>query len=207
MELADVLRRRRMTRAFRPDPLPEGTVEAMVGAALRAPSAGNTDGWAFVALEGDEQTARYWDVSLPTERRDGFPWPGLLDAPLLLVPLCRPAAWVERYGEPDKARTGLGADEQAWAVPYWWVDTAFATMLAQLAAIDRGLGTCFFGQFEHEPALRAALGVPDGWRALGTLAVGWPDAAADRPSRSATRGRPTVEEVLHRGGWSGGPRS
>jgi nitroreductase len=86
-------------------------------------------------------------------------------------------------------------------VPYWWVDTAFAAMLAQLAAVDAGLGSCFFGLFEHEGAVLAALGVPPGWRAVGTIAVGWPDPERDRPSRSATRGRPEVSQVLHRDGW------
>lgn len=202
VELAEVLRRRRSIRAFRSDPLPEGMVEDMVAAALRAPSAGNTDGWAFVALEGREQTSRYWDVTLPLERRDSFPWPGLLDAPALVLPLCRPDAWVTRYGEPDKVRSGLGAGTDAWSVPYWWVDTAFAAMLAQLAAVGAGLGTCFFGLFDHEDAVLAALGVPPGWRAIGTIAVGWPDPERDRASRSVQRGRPDVSEVLHREGWS-----
>jgi hypothetical protein len=63
------------------------------------------------------------------------------------------------------------------------------------------LGACFFGLFEHEAAVLAALGVPDGWRAVGTVAVGHP-APDDEPGRSATRPRPAVDEVLHRGGWA-----
>lgn len=199
MELDDLLRRRRMVRAFTAEPLPEGTAARLVAAALRAPAAGSTDGRAFVALEGQVQTARYWDVTLPASRRSGFPWPGLLDAPLLLVCCCRPDAWVRRYAEPDKARTGLGAGPDAWPVPYWWVDTGFGAMLAQLAAIDDGLGSCFFGAFEHEGALLRELDVPEGWRIAGVLAVGHP--APDRPSRSAARARPSVDDVLHRGGW------
>lgn len=203
MELGDVLARRRTCRAFRTDAVADDVAESMVAAALRAPSAGNTDGWAFVTLEGPVQTARYWDATLPVERRDGFAWPGLLRAPLLFLPLCRPAAWVERYAEPDKRHSGLGVGEQGWPVPYWWVDTAFATMLAQAAAIDRGLGVCFFGQFDHEPAAHQALGVPDGWRSIGTVAVGWPDPdpAAHRAGRSAARPRPSVASALHRGRW------
>ena len=194
-----MLRRRRMVRAFTDEALHAGTTEALVAAALRAPAAGNTHGVAVVALEGRDETARYWDVTLPPDRRADFPWPGLLRAPLLLVVLCRPEAWVERYAEPDKASTGLGGAAEDWPVPYWWVDSAFAALLAQLAAVDDGLGACFFGLFDHEPAVLGALGVPDGWRGLGTIAVGHP--APDRPSRSAARGRPSVDDVLHRGGW------
>lgn len=202
MELDEVLRRRRMVRSFQARPVPEGTVEQLVDAARRAPSAGNAHGLAVVALEGPDETARYWDVALPAERRASFPWPGLLAAPVLLVVCCRPEAWVERYTEPDKARTGLGEGTDAWAVPYWFVDTAFAAMLAQLAAIDAGLGALFFGLFEHERPVLDALGVPEGWRAVGAIAVGWP-AEDDRPSRSAARGRQTRDDVLHRGGWQG----
>ena len=40
----------------------------------------------------------------------------------------------------------------------------------------------------------AALGIPEGWRALGTIALGHP--APDEPGRSAKRPRRTVDEVL-----------
>ncbi len=191
-----------MVRAFTADPLPPGTLADLVDLARRAPSAGHSQGWAFVALEGPEETARYWDVTLPPERRAGFRWPGLVAAPALLVALVRPAAWVERYAEPDKAATGLGAAADAWPVPYWWVDGGAAVEHVLLGAVERGLGACLFGLFEHEAAVLEALGVPEGWRAIGTIALGRPDPAADVPGRSAaSRPRLDVDAVLHRGRW------
>lgn len=202
MELNDAVRRRRMVRSFTSEPLAPGTIEALVDLARRAPSAGNSQGWAFVALEGPEETARYWDVTLPADRRPGFRWPGLLAAPAIVVVLVRPQAWVERYAEPDKAATGLGEGTDAWAVPYWWVDGGLAVEHLLLGAVDGGLGACFFGLFDHEPAVLAALGVPDGWRAVGTVALGHPaDPAAEPAGRSATRPRHDVAQVLHRGRW------
>jgi nitroreductase len=199
LELADAVRRRRMVRAFTEEPLLPGTVAALVDLARRAPSAGHTQGWAFVALEGPEQTARYWDVTLPAERRATFRWPGLVAAPALVVALVRPSAWPERYAEPDKAASGLGSGNEAWAVPYWWIDGGMAVEHLLLGAVDAGLGACFFGLFGHEEAVLAELGVPDGWRALGTIALGHP--APDEPGRSTARGRRALTDVLHEGGW------
>ena len=199
MELADAVRRRRMVRAFTPDPLLPGAIEDLIDLARRAPSAGHSQGWAFVALEGPGETTRYWDAALPEERRAGFGWQGLLTAPGLVVVLVRPDAWVERYAEPDKAATGLGAGADAWSVPYWWVDGGMAVEHLLLGAVAVGLGACFFGLFDHEPAVLAALGVPDGWRAVGTVALGHP--APDKPGRSASRPRHDVGEILHRGRW------
>jgi nitroreductase len=199
VELGQAVRHRRMVRAFSAEPLAPGAIEQLVDLARRAPSAGHTQGWAFVALEGPEATARYWDVALPAERRASFRWPGLVAAPALLVALVRPEAWVERYAEDDKARTGLGAGVDAWPVPYWWVDAGMAVEHVLLGAVELGLGACFFGLFDHEAAVLAALGLPDGWRGVGTIALGHP--APDEPGRSATRPRRPLDEVLHRGRW------
>src|SRR5690606_7060757 len=124
---------------------------------------------------------------------------GLVAAPVLLVALVRPESWVERYGEPDKASTGLGEGVDAWSVPYWWVDGGAAVEHLLLGAVDAGLGACFFGLFGHERAVLAALGVPEGWRAVGTVALGHP--APDEPGRSAARPRLSLADVVHRGGW------
>jgi nitroreductase len=204
MELHDALARRHMVRAYRADPIDADVLERVLGAAVAAPSAGNTGGFDLIVLEGPEQTARYWDTTLAPERRAGFPWPGLLDAPVLVVVCVDPGAYVERYGEPDKVHTGLGAAGDDWPVPYWFVDGGMAIMALLLAATDAGLGALFFGIFGHEPALAAELGVPAGRRLAGTIALGHP--APDRPSRSGTRGRRDPAAIVHRGTW-GGPRA
>lgn len=188
-----------MVRAFTNDPVDPVAVDGLIDLARRAPSAGNAQGCAYVVLSGAAETRRYWDVTLPDARRATFRWPGLVAAPVLVVVLVRPEAWVERYGEPDKVTTGLGGAAESWPVPYWWVDAGMAVEHLLLGAVGAGLGACFFGLFDHEEAVLRALGVPDAWRAVGTVALGHP--AADEPGRSADRPRPRLEEIVHRDGW------
>jgi nitroreductase len=84
-------------------------------------------------------------------------------------------------------------------VPFWWVDAGMAVEHLLLGVVEAGLGACFFGLFDHEEAVLAALGVPAGWRAVGAVALGHP--APDRPGRSQGRGRRPLGDILHRGAW------
>jgi nitroreductase len=86
-------------------------------------------------------------------------------------------------------------------VPYWWVDAGMAVEHVLLGAVDRGLGACFFGLFDQETAVLSALGVPEGWRAVGTIALGHPLDGADEDGRSVARGRRSLADVYHSGGW------
>jgi len=189
-----------MVRDYRPDPVERELVDDLLSLASKGPSAGNTWGTHFVVLHGPEQTGGYWDLTLPSDRRADFPWPGLLRAPVIVLPCGDAGAYVERYAEPDKARTGLGESTDAWPIPYWHVDTAMATMTLLHAATDRGLGALFFGIFDHERAVCDALGVPDDVRPIGAVTLGWP-GESDRPSASARRGRPELDDIVHRGRW------
>ncbi|MBM3684583.1 MAG: nitroreductase family protein [Actinobacteria bacterium] len=213
MEFVDVVRARRMTRDFLADPLEPALVDELIDLARRAPSAGNAQGWDFVVLEGPDQTARYWAASLPDPT--GFPWPGLLRAPVLVVPCADPDAYVRRYAEDDKRarraapedeRRSLGDEASAWPVPYWLLDTAMATENLLLAATDAGLGACYFGIFGKESAVRDALGIPEGHQPIGTVALGRrdPDAGANARA-SARRPRRPLADVVHRGGFRSGP--
>ncbi len=203
-EFAEVVRSRRMTRAFDGRPIEPGVLHGLVDLASRAPSAGKTQGWHLVVLEGAE-TDEFWDATLPAVRRDSFRWKHLLTAPVIALPLADSKAYVDRYAEPDKAQTGLGAGAGAWPVPYWTIDTSMAVMTLLLAAEDVGLGALFFGVFRGERELRQRLGIPAGLELLGAIALGYPavasEDAASGPGRSAGRGRRPARQIIHRGRW------
>jgi len=199
VEFADVLRRRRMVRAFQDRPIDRAVLDRVLDAARRGPSAGSTQGLDLLVLEGPVQTTGYWDLTFPDPgARAGFRWQGLFAAPVLVVPVVDPAAYATRYGEADKRGTGLG-EVQSWSVPYWWVDGGAAVENILLAAVDEGLGALLFGLFDHERAVLDAHGVPPGRRALGTVALGHP--APDERGRSASRPRRTLDDIVHRGRW------
>lgn len=218
-EFAEVVRSRRMTRAFDGRPIAPEILDELVELAARAPSAGKTQGWHLVVLDG-EQTAAFWDSTLPAIRRDSFRWQRLLSAPVIALPLADAKAYVDRYSEPDKVQTGLGAGPSAWPVPYWTIDASMAVMTLLLAAEDVGLGALFFGVFRGERELRQRLGIPPGLELLGAVALGYPltdpsgplpatggGAAAVEtrselgPGASSGRARRRADQIIHRGRW------
>lgn len=192
-----------MTRSFANEPVDPAVIDDLVDLASRAPSAGKTQGWHLLVLEGAD-TATFWDISLPAERRDNFRWTGLLDAPVIALPLADATAYTDRYAEADKARTGLGTGVDAWPVPYWTIDTSMSVMTLLLGAENAGLGALFFGVFHRETELRTELGIPDHLELLGAIALGHatPDAhTADQAGRSGSRRRRTPHEIIHRSRW------
>jgi nitroreductase len=88
----------------------------------------------------------------------------------------------------------------AWPAPFWVVDVAFATMILLLSAVEEGLGALFFGLRGEPRKLHQSFGIPDGWSAIGAVALGWP-AEERGPAGSAARGRRELSEVVHRGRW------
>jgi nitroreductase len=202
MELHEAIRRRAMVRAFRPEPLEHGLVDHLVDDALRSPTAGNTGGTAWVVLEGAAQTAVYFDTTTDEDWRTGHPaWSaGLRRAPVVLLAYASPEAYVARYAEPDKERSGLGAGPEAWPVPYWYGDAAMGVMAVLLGAVDAGLGACVLGAFRGTEALAERLGVPAPWRLFCAVALGQPD---EHDHRSASLDRPAAPRSarLHRGRW------
>jgi nitroreductase len=199
MEFANVVRRRRMVRDYDPDrTVPPEVRDRLLDHAIRAPSAGFSQGWAFLVLETAEEREHFWSVTADSTAADGW-LTRMRRAPLLIVPLSNKSAYLDRYAEPDKGWTDR--DEARWPVPYWDVDAGMASLLMLLTAVDEGLGACFFGvPGDRVTAFRAAFGVPQEFRPVGCVSVGYP-GTGDRRSPSLRRGRRPLEEVVHRGHW------
>jgi len=204
VELHEAIRRRSMVRSFSSDPVDGAVIDGIIDAALRAPTAGNAGGTAWVVLRGEDETALYWEATTDEEWRTANPgrWDGLRRAPVVILSYASPDLYVARYREPDKAASGLGEGLERWPVPYWTGDAAFGVMTVLLAAVDAGLGACVLGAFRGEETLARTLGVPEtgGWRLFSAVALGHPDGK-DRRSPSLDRPRPSPRERVHRGRW------
>ena len=201
MEFQDVVRRRKMIRRYADEPVDPVVLDRMLSNAVRAPSAGFSQGWSFLVLDRPEDLERFWAACSPPS--DGPPdgWlSGMRTAPAVIVPMSSKAAYLDRYAEPDKGWSDK--EERRWPVPYWHIDTGMASLLILQTAVDEGLGACFFGiPREQVDGFREAFGVPERFMPIGAITVGHrtdDTGAAGSPSR---RPRRPAEEVVHRGRW------
>jgi nitroreductase len=199
MEFRDVVRRRRSVRAYQRDIPPREMLDELVDVARRAPTAGFSQGIDFLVLDDPVVVAEFYDITdppdadIPDEFRDHRP-------PVVVLVFSDPNRYLARYAEGDKARFGL-ADADAWPVRFWDVDAAMAAMQLQLAAVDAGLDTWFFGFNHGEADLRARLGIPDDRSLIGVVGLGY-RLDGERPIGSATtRRRRPLGEQLHVNRW------
>ncbi|WP_436697801.1 nitroreductase family protein [Nocardioides sp. BYT-33-1] len=215
MDFSEVVRRRRMTRAYTSDPVDPAVLERALDHATRAPSAGFSQGWAFVVLDTPEAVRGFWTAQTDDAAPGGAPdrWlAGMMSAPVVVVPCSRRAAYLDRYAEGDKRRAGLHErDESRWAMPYWHLDTAMAALLLLQSVTDAGLGACFFGLVPARvEAVKDVLALRDtaGEEAphpIGAITIGHPAPRATGAQGSASRRRRTPwQEVAHRGRWGAG---
>ena len=197
MELSEAVHRRRMVRSYDPDRrVDQSAIDELLDLAVRAPSAGFSQGWQFLVLDAPQDLELFWTATSSGDGPDDSWMTGMRTAPLLIVALSDKDAYLDRYAEPDKGWTDR--DEARWPVPYWDVDTGMASMIMLLSAVDQGLVSCFFGvpPVAHD-ATRAAFGIPARLRFVGVLSVGY--RAPDRRSPSLKRGRRDKTEVVSYG--------
>lgn len=198
MEFQQVVERRRMIRKYASDPVDPAIVDRLLTNALHAPSAGFSQGWAFLVIDTEEDRDRFWAAATPPDGSLSSWLEGVRTAPVIIVTLSCKRIYLERYAEADKGWTDM--DEARWPVPYWDIDTGMAALLILQTAVDEGLGALFFGIAPAEiPAFREAFGVPDDYNPIGAVTVG--HRIGDRKSPSLKRGRRGLDEVVHRGRW------
>jgi len=200
-----VVRRRRMVRTYDPErPVPPEIVDKIIKHALRAPSAGFSQGWGFLVLTSQPDRDLFWS-SATEDDLAGAAEPGswlerMRSAPLIIVALSNKSVYLDRYAQDDKG--WIDRDESHWPVPYWDIDTGFASLLMHLTAVNEGLGSCFIGlPVQTIQAFKTAFGVPEEYAPIGALTVGY--RAPDKRSPSLRRGHRPVDDVVHHGRWAG----
>jgi nitroreductase len=198
MELTAAIRARRMIRTYDRDaPIARSVLDELLDLAVRAPSAGYSQGWHFLILDDITSIQTFWDATADNGPPDGW-LARLQTAPALIICFSDKTAYLDRYAEPDKGWTDR--DEARWPVPYWDVDTGMAALLILLGATDRGLASCFFGvPPDRWDALRAAFDVPERVRPVGVVSLGHP--APDVRSPSLRRGRRSAADVVSYGSF------
>jgi nitroreductase len=157
MELFEAMRRRRMHRAFAPEPVPREQLEQLLWAAGRAVTA--KAGIRHLVLVDDPGLMRTLRQACP-----GF----INDAPAAIA-ICSDL----RVLEESVGRTGVEGVGR--------IDAGTAAAHLSLAAPALGLGICFVMSFGHA-AVRAVLDLPGHVRPELLVAVGIPAA---RPSQAA----------------------
>ena len=200
MEFKETLARRRMVRNYTNEPIDPEVLDRIVGAGVRSPSAGFSQGQRFVVVTNDAQrTAIAVAAGEPEYVAQGFgPW--ISKAPAHIVICADKNAYLQRYSEPDKAGSGGAPSSEAdWAVPYWWVDAGASMMSILLAAVDEGLAAGFLGAHSLE-MIHETLGIPHDILIVGAVTIGHP--APDRRSASLARGWNDRESVVHHNHWN-----
>jgi len=168
MKLSEAIKGRRSIRAFKPQDIPEETVEKLIDAAIHAPSAGNIQPWEFIIARNPDTKKK-----LAQAAHQAF----IEEAPVVIT-VCA-----------DEKRSSSGYGNRGETL-YCIQDTAAATQNILLTAYSLGLGTCWIGAFNENEA-KKALKTPKGIRPVTMIPVGYPNKT---PSQ---RGRRPLNRIVH----------
>ncbi|HSB88745.1 MAG TPA: nitroreductase family protein [Anaerolineales bacterium] len=170
MDVAEAIRLKRAVRSFAAETLPDEDVHAILSAGRRAQSSKNTQPWQFIAIR-DRSTL---------ETLSGFgTYAGHLAGARLGVVIAT----------ADPA--------QRWSIPF---DAGQAAAYMQLAAWERGIGSCLATIYEPEKA-RRLLGAPDDVHLNVALSFGRPEDPTVLTSAPRTGGRRPLSDVVHWERW------
>jgi nitroreductase len=168
MDAISAIVSRTSVRRFRPDPVPRSTIERLLECAVRAPNHKLTEPWRFVVLTG---TARDRFAEIRAHHR---------------LKRYEDAAGAEAQAAADKVRrdsratpayivvmTAVSPDDITREDDYAAAMMAIANLMTAAQAL--GLGTYLrTGGVMQDPALLQLAGVPEDFRVVGVLSLGYP---------------------------------
>jgi len=180
-QFVELLALRRDVRNFKSDPIPDGVVTELVSLTRTSPSVGYSQPWRFVRVDSAKRRAAVIAsferanadalASYEGERATSYArlkLAGLHEAPVHLAVFCDDAT------ETGK---GLGAKTMPETLAY---STTMAIYTLWLAARARGIGVGWVSIL-YPQEIERALDVPDGWRFIAYLCLGYPASYEKTP--------------------------
>ena len=187
-QLGDLFAWRRDVRRFRPDPVAPDLVARLIGQTRLAPSVGLSEPWRFVMVEsaGARETAVTNFETANAQALGGYTGgqaqlyaslklTGMREAPVQIAVFC---------DEETGQGSGLGAGTMPEMRRY---SVVCAVMQLWLSARAEGLGAGWVSILDPDRLTRD-LDVPDAWRLIAYLCLGWPEEEQADPE-------------LERAGW------
>ena len=180
--LDEVLRWRRDVRHFQTSPLPEAEIERLFASAQLAPSVGNAQPWRFLRLRTPSLRTTLADHVDAAARQAGARYGagehGALYASLKLHGLREAPEIVAVFSdESPEAGHGLGIATMPEALRY---STVLAIHTMWLTAQSRGIGIGWVSILDPQ-SVTDMLDVPQEWRLIALLCLGYPADHADIP--------------------------
>lgn len=171
-ETIELLHKRVSVRRYRPDPVPEAMVEAILKAAFRAPTSSNIQSYSVVVVRDREVLRKLAPITSHQKH--------VLEAPVFLAfcaDLTRIAFALDQRGHSiadNNMETGLVSS----------IDAALVGMSASLAAESLGLQGVMIGAVRNDATASAkVLGLPDRVYCVFGLCLGFPGEAPERKPR------------------------
>jgi nitroreductase len=165
MDFSDLIKKRRSIRRYKSEMPSMDLIEQCIEAACNSPSAHNSQPWKFIIVKNRQKLDQLGE----TQRHSKF----LKNAPMAVVVL---------------------AEEEL--SNHFVEDCSAAIMLLMLRAADLGLGTCWnavYGDEKREKYVRGVLGLPEKYRVICNLAIGYPD---EEPGSKTTKSFEEAAEVI-----------
>ena len=167
MEVIEAIKTRRSIRRYKPTPVKEEDLEAVLEAARWAPSWKNSQCWRFIIVRDSEIKARLAETLAP-----GNPSASAIrNAPIVI------AACAE-LGKAGYKEGKVETEKGDWHM----FDVALAMQNLMLAAHSLGLGTVHVGWLDHIKAAEV-LGLPEGVTLVELTPLGYSDEQPKAPPR------------------------